>query len=117
MLATTLRFNIESGQNVKSIRKFGKSQKLITPAKADTLTGGYRNPHERDASAIIDMIAAYILLAFFGTLGAHRFYLRKWVTAIIYLFTFGLFGLGVIWDIFMIPSMARELNGIKTRSN
>ena len=48
------------------------------------------------------------LLWIFGFIGAHRFYYGKQVTGIIWFFTFGLFLVGWIIDLFLIPSMERE---------
>ena len=48
------------------------------------------------------------LLWFFGFTGAHRFYYGKPVTGTIWFFTFGLFFIGWIIDLFLIPSMDRE---------
>lgn len=45
---------------------------------------------------------ALILCLFLGFFGAHKFYEGKIGTGIIYLFTFGLFFVGVIIDIFSI---------------
>lgn len=41
---------------------------------------------------------AWLLLTFLGVFGIHRFYLGKWLTGLLYLLTFGLFGLGVLYD-------------------
>jgi TM2 domain-containing membrane protein YozV len=41
---------------------------------------------------------AWVLLTFLGIFGLHRFYLGKWLTGILYLFTLGLFGIGIIYD-------------------
>ena len=46
----------------------------------------------------IDYNVTWILLTFLGAFGVHRMYLGKWITGIVYLFTLGLFGLGVIYD-------------------
>ena len=50
------------------------------------------------------------LLGGFGFLGLHRFYLGRWVSGLIWLFTGGLMGLGAIIDIFLIPPMVRIEN-------
>lgn len=42
------------------------------------------------------------LCIFLGILGAHKFYERKTGVGILYIFTCGLFGIGVIFDIFTL---------------
>lgn len=48
------------------------------------------------------------LLWLFGFLGSHRFYYGKPVTGTIWFFTLGLFLVGWIVDLFLIPAMDRE---------
>lgn len=48
------------------------------------------------------------LLWLFGFLGAHRFYYGKTVSGIIYFFTLGLFFIGWIVDLFLIPAMDKQ---------
>ncbi len=48
------------------------------------------------------------ILWIFGFLGCHRFYFGKPVSGTIYFFTLGLFFIGWIVDLFLIPSMERE---------
>ncbi|SFI07226.1 NINE protein [Modicisalibacter xianhensis] len=48
------------------------------------------------------------LLWIFGFTGAHRFYYGKPVTGTIWFFTFGLFLIGWLIDLFLIPSMDRQ---------
>ncbi|WEM41506.1 TM2 domain-containing protein [Photobacterium sp. DA100] len=48
------------------------------------------------------------LLWIFGFTGAHRFYYGKPVSGTIWFFTLGLFGIGWLIDLFLIPSMDRE---------
>ena len=53
------------------------------------------------------------LLWFFGglgVLGLHRFYLGRWITGLLWLFTGGLFLIGAIVDLFLIPSMVQVEN-------
>ncbi len=48
------------------------------------------------------------LLWIFGFLGAHRFYYGKPISGTIYFFTLGLFFIGWIVDLFLIPGMDRD---------
>ena len=45
-----------------------------------------------------------------GALGFHRFYLGKIPTGILWMCTFGLFGIGTIYDFFTLPGQVREAN-------
>jgi TM2 domain-containing membrane protein YozV len=48
------------------------------------------------------------ILWLFGFTGSHRFYYGKPITGTIYFFTFGLFLIGWLIDLFLIPSMDRR---------
>ena len=48
------------------------------------------------------------LLWIFGFMGAHRFYYGKQVSGTIWFFTLGLFFVGWIVDLFLIPSMDKQ---------
>lgn len=48
------------------------------------------------------------VLWIFGFMGAHRFYYGKQLTGTLWFFTLGLFFIGWIVDLFLIPSMDRE---------
>lgn len=52
----------------------------------------------RFRSGPVNFNLSWVLLTFLGIFGAHRLYMGKWVTAIIYFFTGGLFLLGVLYD-------------------
>lgn len=54
-----------------------------------------------------NMLIGYILWIF-GFMGAHRFYYGKPVTGTIWFFTLGLFFIGWIIDLFLIPGMDRQ---------
>lgn len=59
----------------------------------------YRSTH--------NLVIGY-LVWLFGFIGAHRFYYGKPVSGTIYFFTLGLFFIGWIVDLFLIPTMDRE---------
>jgi TM2 domain-containing membrane protein YozV len=48
------------------------------------------------------------ILWIFGFLGCHRFYFGRPISGTIYFFTLGLFFIGWIIDLFLIPGMERE---------
>ena len=60
-------------------------------------------------------ITAYILwlISGCGWLGFHRFYLGKKKTAILWIFTAGLCGIGLIYDLFTLSKQVDEYNGVR----
>lgn len=48
------------------------------------------------------------ILWIFGFTGSHRFYFGKPISGTVYFFTFGLFLIGWLIDLFLIPSMDRQ---------
>jgi hypothetical protein len=56
------------------------------------------NPSERSR------LAALLLCALLGFLGAHRFYVGKVGSGLLWLFTIGLLGMGVIFDLVLIAT-------------
>ena len=63
------------------------------------LPAGYADTHS---------IAVGYLLWLIGFTGAHRFFYGRPLTGVLWFFTFGLFGIGWLVDVFLIPSMNRE---------
>ncbi|WP_028579206.1 TM2 domain-containing protein [Desulfogranum japonicum] len=59
----------------------------------------------------IDYTIAWLLLAFLGAFGIHRMYMGKWFTGILYLFTLGLFGLGLLYDLWTLNDQITVVNG------
>lgn len=49
-------------------------------------------------SGPLDYNIAWLLLTFLGLFGVHRLYQRKWITAVLYFFTGGLFVVGILYD-------------------
>ena len=59
----------------------------------------------------IDYNVAWLLLVFLGLFGVHRFYLGKIWTGLLYLCTFGLCGLGYIYDLWTLNGQVSLING------
>lgn len=56
------------------------------------------------------LLLAYVLWFFLGVLGIHQFYLGKVGRGLLYLFTAGILGIGVIIDLFTLPAQTRAVN-------
>ena len=59
----------------------------------------------------IDYNLAWLLLVFLGMFGVHRLYMGKVWTGILYLLTFGVFGLGYIYDMWTLNDQITLING------
>lgn len=58
----------------------------------------------------IDYNLAWIFLGFLGLFGAHRFYMGKYLSAIIYFLTGGIFGIGLLYDLWTLNQQVDEVN-------
>lgn len=58
------------------------------------------------------VVAAYLLWVpcFFFVCGLHRFYSGRPISGLVWLFTFGLCGVGQMIDLFFIPRMIEDHN-------
>lgn len=52
----------------------------------------------------------WVLLVFLGFFGIHRFAMGKWLSGLVYLLTFGVFGLGVLYDFWTLNGQIDEIN-------
>jgi TM2 domain-containing membrane protein YozV len=75
-----------------------------------------RQADRRFLSGPLDYSAAWLLLTFLGFFGAHRFYMGKWGTALLYLVTVGLFGIGYLFDLCTLNRQVDELNRARLTS-
>lgn len=64
----------------------------------------------RYVSGTRDFNVTWILLTFLGVFGIHRLYLGKWITAIIWFLTGGLFLLGYLYDYWTLNDQISEVN-------
>ncbi len=65
---------------------------------------------ERYPAKTTDYNLAWVLLVLLGIFGAHRFYQGKILSGFLYLFTLGVFGLGIIYDLFTLNEQIAEAN-------
>ena len=65
---------------------------------------------QRFRAGRVNFNLSWILLTFLGIFGAHRLYMGKWITAIIYFFTGGLFLLGVLYDYWTLNEQVSQKN-------
>ncbi len=61
-------------------------------------------------SGIYNYSIGWLLLTFLGFFGIHRIYMGKWITGLVYMFTFGFFTVGVLYDFFTLNEQIDELN-------
>lgn len=69
-----------------------------------------READMRFQSGRVNYSLAWVLLTFLGLFGVHRLYMGKWITAIIYFFTGGLFLLGILYDFWTLNRQISDVN-------
>lgn len=62
----------------------------------------------------LDYTIAWLLLTFLGLLGIHRLYMGKFLTALLYFLTAGLFGVGYLYDFLTLNKQISDINGGNT---
>lgn len=87
---------------------------IINNTNTNTNTNtNYSNPYMMKPKS---KVAAIILCIFFGWLGIHRFYTGKIGTGLLYMFTWGFMGIGVLFDLILILTGSfRDKSGIPLR--
>ena len=79
------------------------------------IPGMDRRADRRYTAGPADYSAAWLLLTFLGVFGAHRFYIGKWPTGLLYLCTLGLLGFGILYDFWTLNGQVSERNLDKRR--
>lgn len=69
-----------------------------------------RRADNRFRAGRVNFNLSWVLLTFLGIFGAHRLYMGKWITAIIYLCTGGLLLLGVLYDYWTLNEQISQKN-------
>ena len=75
-----------------------------------------READMRFQSGSVDYNLAWLFLTFLGIFGAHRLYQGKWISALVYFFTGGLFLLGVLYDFWTLNSQVSQVNAERRRA-
>jgi TM2 domain-containing membrane protein YozV len=58
----------------------------------------------------LDYNVAWVLLTFLGVFGAHRVYMQKWVSAILYFLTGGFLLIGIVYDFWTLNGQISLIN-------
>jgi TM2 domain-containing membrane protein YozV len=74
------------------------------------IPGMERSAERRYSDGRVSYNLSWILLTFLGFFGIHRFYMGKVVTGIVYLFTAGLFTIGIVYDYWTLNQQISEAN-------
>jgi TM2 domain-containing membrane protein YozV len=69
-----------------------------------------RTADHRYRRGVKDYNLSWILLTFLGVFGVHRFYLGKWISGLIWLFTCGLFLFGLLYDLWTLNEQIDDVN-------
>lgn len=69
-----------------------------------------RRADRRYATGPIDYSIAWLLQTFVGIFGLHRLYMRKWLSALLWLLTGGLFLVGWLYDFWTLNDQVDEIN-------
>ena len=74
------------------------------------IPGMDRDADQRFSTGDTNYSVTWILLTFLGFFGIHRFYMGKWITGFIWLFTGGLFLVGYLYDYWTLNDQIDEVN-------
>lgn len=69
-----------------------------------------REAERRYIGGPVNYNLSWILLTFLGVFGIHRFYMGKIFTGLLYLFTGGLFLIGVLYDFLTLNEQLSDVN-------
>jgi TM2 domain-containing membrane protein YozV len=69
-----------------------------------------RAAEQRYIAGPVNYNLTWILLTFLGVFGIHRFYMGKILTGLLYLFTGGLFIVGVLYDFLTLNEQLSDVN-------
>ena len=74
------------------------------------IPGMERKADRRYVQGPVDYNVTWLLLTFLGIFGIHRFYMGKVLSGILYLFTGGVFLVGVVYDYWTLNEQVSDIN-------
>ncbi len=66
--------------------------------------------NQRYVHGPVDYSVAWLLQTYLGVFGAHRFYMGKMLTGLLWLFTGGIFGIGWLYDFLTLNQQISDAN-------
>ncbi|MEZ4872723.1 MAG: NINE protein [Bdellovibrionales bacterium] len=75
-----------------------------------------RDADRRYIEGRIDYNLCWLLLAFLGLFGVHRFYMGKVLSGLLWLFTGGLFFIGYLYDLWTLNEQVDDINRFGTKT-
>ena len=74
------------------------------------IPGMDRSADRKYTEGRVDYTISWVLLTFLGFFGIHRLYMGKWLTALLWFLTGGLFLLGYLYDYWTLNEQIDEIN-------
>ena len=74
------------------------------------IPGMDRSADRKYTEGRVDYTITWVLLTFLGFFGIHRLYMGKWLTALLWFLTGGLFLLGYLYDYWTLNEQIDEIN-------
>ncbi|MCG8317776.1 MAG: TM2 domain-containing protein [Pseudomonadales bacterium] len=74
------------------------------------IPGMDRSADRKYTEGCVDYTISWVLLTFLGFFGIHRLYMGKWLTALLWFLTGGLFLLGYLYDYWTLNEQIDEIN-------
>ncbi len=99
---TRVNFGIKGTGISYSTKIGGKKKAKRSAARTSSRSATYTSYTSMASTKPINNIMLLVLCIFLGPLGMHHFYANRTGLGLLYLFTFGLFGIGWIADILII---------------
>lgn len=92
------------GKQVEQLETGSTASNIVINNNNENTNNNVNYASQDSRSSDKSKMIALILAIFLGGLGIHRFYVGKIGTGIIWFFTFGLFGIGWIYDVVKIAT-------------